>query len=92
MENLKDINLLDWHQVRFLKYIPKHFTVVTLEDNGDRIKLLKWLDENTFGRIGIEHEYDEHKKVSNNFIVVDDDLKIGFENPEEATMYAMFFI
>ena len=91
MEQLEDINILDWHQARFLKYIPKHFTQVMLEDNGDRIRLLEWLNENTTGRIGVERTFDEHEKSNNSFIVVDNDLKIGFEDASEATMYAMFF-
>lgn len=89
MTDLSNINILDWHCERFLGYIPVHFTVVTLDDNGDREALLNWLDEHTTGRIGIEK--DRNLEDKSTFVVVHDNLKIGFENPEEATMYSLFY-
>jgi hypothetical protein len=89
MKQLDNINICEWHQVRFLSYIPEHFTVVNLEGADDRNALMEWISENTTGRVGIEK--DKSLKNRSTLVIVNDNLKIGFEDPEEATMYAMFF-
>lgn len=90
-ELLETINMLDWHHSRMLSYIPPHFTKLKLSDHGDRVKLMYWLQENTQGRFGIEKiiNLDEG---NNKFRLIDENLRIGFEDPAEATAYAVFFI
>lgn len=90
MKNLEDISLLEWHCQKILPYIPDHFTSVPLEEiNNDRMHLFRWLLEHTEGRIGIERVHDLEAKSS--FVVTNDQTRIGFEDPEEATMYSLFF-
>ena len=90
MIELEDINILDWHGERFLPYIPEHFKSVILEDSVDRTHLLAWLDSHTRGRIGIV-KVTEPNGNNGRLAFVSDPMRIGFEDHEEATMYAMFY-
>ena len=87
-ELFESVNMLDWHNARLLSYIPPHFTSLKMVDDDDRLAQFKWLEENTRGRFGIEHVVDIEPK---NRFVTETKLRIGFEDPSEATMYALFF-
>jgi len=88
MINTNDVNPMDWHNTKFLSYIPEHFVRVKFRHNEDRAKVLDWVERNTVGRFAIELKVD-HEATS--LWTIKEEYHIGFEDPSEATMYTMFF-
>jgi len=86
--NVKDINPMDWHNTKQLNFIPAHFTQFTFNHNEERLRVLAWAEQNIAGRFAIEAIVDSNKTMH---WLVDFKYRIGFENPADATMYAMFF-
>jgi len=84
---MKDINPLDWFNLRYLDYIPEHF--VTMPLKGDVGDTLKWSERTTVSRFAIEEKQDVEGGGAMSFMR--NDMLIGFEDPAEATMYAMFY-
>lgn len=99
----KDISPLDWHNTKFLDYIPDHFVKVKFRHDESRETVLIWLQHNVTGRYAIAPISTMHEKtelgatpfppaspgVARSFW--HESLYIGFEEPAEATMYAMFY-
>lgn len=85
-----EINPMDWHNTRMLDYIPKHFARVRFNHNDRRLEVLEWLQEHTKGRFAIEVENDPDDIFGGGF-AIKEIVRIGFEDPAEATMYTMFF-
>jgi len=79
---------MDWHNTKFLSYIPNHFVRVKFEHSEDRLKVLQWLQNNTSGRFAIEPVVTTHRRQQ---WLVNEQYQIGFEVPADATMYTMFY-
>ena len=82
-----NINPMDWHDTKLLDFIPAHFVKVKFRHNGERGKVLSWIEANTTGRFAIEAVIEQE----NRSWIANEDFQIGFENPADATMYTMFF-
>jgi len=90
MIDINDISLLDWHKTRILDFIPEHFVRVKFRHDNERLQVIEWLEKNTTGRFGIEIVFEKDKEQSFG-MVINENYRIGFENPADATMYTMFF-
>lgn len=85
-----DINPLDWHNTKFLDFIPDHFVRVKFRHNQSRSEVLAWIEQNTVGRYAIAEVIDNEDNATRGFLI-NEKYQIGFEEPAEATMYTMFF-
>jgi hypothetical protein len=89
--NAEDFNPMDWHNTKMLDYIPSHFVKVKFR-HTDRLRVLEWLQQNTTGRCAIEEVVDNDDDNGSHFHrIMNEEYRIGFEEPADATMYTMFF-
>ena len=86
--DIADIAPTDWHRTRYIRYIPQHFK--TLKTEHDIGKVLVWLANNTTGRFGVE-DTETLSEGLVNLMDRDEEYLVGFENPADATMFALFF-
>jgi hypothetical protein len=81
-----NINPMDWYCQKLLPVIPEHFIKCNLTSDIDRRELLQWIKFNTSGRVGISGNISAKSSW-----LIDKKYYIGFENPEDATIYTMRF-
>jgi len=92
------INPLDWYDEKFLTYIPVHFTKLKYPPSGIQLEVLEWIYNNVDGRFAIAimvnaSEYDNKTDTPTWFTSPHIENKyIAFENPSDATMFAMCFM
>jgi hypothetical protein len=79
-----ELDAMDWHGLRYIDYLPKHFIKCKMETPVD--EMLQWLEANTNGRFAIAP--DTKQDFERNYFVRQR-LVIGFENPMEATLYTL---
>lgn len=88
-EQLAEIAPEDWHNIRYLPYIPDHFIQCKMPADEDVGSILPWLLDNTSGRYAIAaptEQLDGHR----NFWV-QRELLVGFEDPKEATLFTLVY-
>jgi len=81
---LKQLNIKpqDWYGTRELKWIPKHFTLISYPVKRTT-NSLSWIVENTSGRYAFGTKlFKENNKVVSREI-------LAFEDPAEATLFAL---
>jgi hypothetical protein len=92
---MHDINPLDWHNTKYLSYIPPHFVKIVVDSGKVEVpELLLWIEKNVGGRFGIESELttNDSQQTSYSFVYArNKNIKIGFEDPAEATMFSLIF-
>ena len=80
----------DWHNTRYVDYIPEHFTTFKLSSTIQRINLLKWIEQNTTGRYAIGSKIEKIKGAVGSSLIREEQ-NIGFEEPSDATMFTLFY-
>jgi len=80
----------DWHNIRRLECIPKHFTKFKLSTTVNRLKLLKWIEFNTAGRYAVTGEVTRKNGAVGSAMVLKEEF-IAFEEPADATMFSLFY-
>jgi hypothetical protein len=87
-ELLGTIEAMDWHDQRYLDFMPRHFVRCKLPT--DQLQtVLKWAAENTHGRFAIAQSVEE--PTDSNHFWVQKQQEIGFESPAEATLFTLYF-
>jgi len=89
--NITNINPLDWHNLRYVDYIPDHFTKLKLSTNYDRLQLLSWLAQNTTGRFAINSDISDRGDRPTFGGLSTIELSIAFEKTSDATVYGLFY-
>lgn len=85
-----EIKPQDWHNVRMIDSIPDHFTKIRLSTSIDRVELLRWIDKNTTGRFAIVAIVERLSGIVGSF-GLHEEMCIGFENYNDATIYTLSF-
>lgn len=75
---------MDWHNTRLVPFIPEHFSRIKLQEGKTVDEILPWITEHCSGRYGFANDF-----IYDSFMTTEI-FYVGFEKPEDATMFSLF--